>query len=104
MKKTLIALATALVAILPRTAPAHEGHAHKVMGTVVSIDAAQIQVETKEGKKATYLLTKETKFLREKASATLTDVKVGSRVVLSVVEKAGKTTVTEIQLPPVPKA
>jgi hypothetical protein len=83
---------------LPGRLLAHEGHAHKVMGTVVAIDAAHIEVDTKEGKKESHPLTKDTKFLKGKAPATVGDVKVGARVVLSVVEKDGKKSVTEVLL------
>jgi len=77
-------------------AAAHEGHAHKVMGTVAVIDASHVEVDTKDGKKESYPLTPETKYLKGKVAAALADVKVGARVVLSVVEKDRKTTVTEL--------
>lgn len=77
---------------------AHEGHAHKVMGTVTALDAARIEVDTKEGKKESFVLTKDTKYLKGKLAAAASDVRVGARVVLSVVEKEGKKSVTEVLL------
>ena len=95
MKKlTTIALFFAASASL--TAFAHEGHAHKVMGTVVSISAEQIEVSNPEGKKEAWALTKETVFKKDKAMAAAKDVAVGTRVVLSVVENDGKKTVSEV--------
>ena len=99
MKKFLtiasFVVASAAIAV---TATAHEGHAHKVMGTVVSITAEQIEVSIADGKKETIALTKETVFKKEKAPGTAKDVMVGMRVVLSVVEKEGKKSVTEVMV------
>lgn len=36
---------------------AHEGHAHKVVGTVTAVDATHVEVATKEGKKDSVLLS-----------------------------------------------
>jgi len=105
MKKFLaIAMITAAPAFAP-AALAHEGHAHKVMGTVVSITADQIEVTTVEDKKEVLTLTTKTVFKKDKATITAKDVAVGARVVLSVVEKDGKKSVSEVQLgiaPPPP--
>ena len=87
------------VILLVGRAGAHEGHAHKVMGTVSTIDAHHVEVTTTTGAKESYPLTPETKCLKGKASANLADIKVGTRVVLSIVERDGKKSVTEILLP-----
>jgi hypothetical protein len=89
MKRTLAVLSAAAILALPGRLLAHEGHVHKVMGTVAVVDAAHIEVDTTEGKKVSHPLTKDTKYLKGKAPAVAADVKVGARVVLSVVEKAG---------------
>jgi len=78
---------------------AHEGHAHKVFGTVAAVDASHVEVETKDGKKQSYPLTPQTKYLKGEAPAALADVKLGTRVVLSIVEKDKKKTVTELLMP-----
>jgi len=99
MKKFLttasFVVASAAIAAI---ATAHEGHAHKVMGTVVSITAEQIEVTTADGKKEAIPLTKETVFKKEKALAAAKDVMAGMHVVLSVVEKEGKKSVTEVMI------
>lgn len=99
MKKFLI-IASFLVASAAAavTALAHEGHAHKVMGTVVSITSEQIEVTTADGKKEAIALTKETVFKKDKALATAKDVMVGMRVVLSVIEKEEKKSVSEVMI------
>lgn len=99
MKKFLTLASFVVVsAAIAVTAKAHEGHAHKVMGTVVSITMEQIEVSTADGKKETIALTKETVFKKEKAAAAAKDVMVGMRVVLSVVEKEGKKSVSEVMI------
>lgn len=94
---TIASLAIATSTVVA-TAFAHEGHAHKVMGTVVSISAEQIEVSLADGKKETLALTKETVFKKDKAVAAAKDVKLGTRVVLSVVEKDGKKSVSEVMI------
>jgi hypothetical protein len=98
MKRFLAVLSAVAILALPGRLLAHEGHAHKVMGTITAIDAARVEVDTKDGKKESYPLTKDTKCMRGKAAAALADVKKGERVVLSVVEKDGQKSVTEILL------
>lgn len=96
--KKLITLALFLAASTSLTTFAHEGHAHKVMGTVVSITPAQIEVTNMDGKKEALVLTKETVFKKDKAVVAAKDVAIGTRVVLSVVEKDGKKSVSEVAI------
>jgi len=96
MKKALVVAGIMAAMAWPAGVRAHEGHAHKVMGTVAVLDATHIEVDTKDGKKESYALSKDTKYLKGKVPALAADVKVGARVVLSVVGKEGKRTVTEV--------
>jgi len=96
-----VALASAL--LLPRFARAHEGHAHKVMGTVSSRQEGQLQVKSTDGKSAEVTLNEKTKILRGKTMVGLEDIKAGERVVVTAIEtkgKDGKTTMvaTEVKL------
>jgi hypothetical protein len=77
---------------------AHEGHTHKVMGTVTAIDATHVEVHSADGKHESYALSPETKYVKGATAAALADVQVGARVVLSVVEKSGKETVAEVRM------
>jgi hypothetical protein len=81
-------LATTLLALLAFSVqvPAHEGHEHKLMGKVVAIDDKTIAVEGLDGKKVTGTLGADTKYVRDKAAVARTDVKVGERVVIVIVE------------------
>jgi hypothetical protein len=89
MHTKLTAVSIAACLTVAGVARAHEGHDHKVMGKVAAVTPAQIEVETADGKKVTAALTAETKYSRDKAAATHTDVKVGERVVIVVVEEKG---------------
>jgi hypothetical protein len=80
-------LALAAVLILPAALAAHEGHDHKIMGTVVSIDAKKIVVkpaDPKVGAEKTATIDAITTFHKGKATGTASDVKVGTKVVLNV--------------------
>ena len=85
MMHTLVrALAVAALLALPSMAIAHEGHAHKVMGTVTATTAEQFEMKTPEGKVVTVKLNPKTTFARGKQKAGVADVKVGERVVVEV--------------------
>lgn len=77
---------------------AHEGHVHRVMGTVAVIDLAHVEIDTKAGTKESFLLTKGTRYVRGKRPGAAMGVKVGERAVVSVIEKDGKKVVTELRL------
>jgi len=70
------------------------------MGIVKSVDAGHIEIETKEGTKVSAIVNEETEYRRGKAPATAADVKVGDRVVLTLVEKGGKKIAQEVLLAP----
>lgn len=87
----LAIMALALVAALA-TAPyaiAHEGHAHKMMGTVATVNDHRLEVKAVDGKTAAVTLNEKTKILRGKAPATLQDIKAGERVVVTAMEQKG---------------
>ncbi len=98
MKKLTLFVLLLAAATIPAQLLAHEGHEHKVMGIVAAVDANQIEVETTDGKKVTILLGKETKYLRGKTLVTAADIKVGGRIVVTVVEKDGKKMAKEVRL------
>ncbi len=92
---TVAGIALALVA---GPALAHEGHEHKIMGKVVAIDDKTIEVEATDGKKVAGVLSAGTKYMRDKTAAVRTDVKVGERVVIVVVEEKGSQNVKQVLL------
>lgn len=98
MRSAAVVLSLTLIAAFPAWLSAHEGHAHKVMGTVAGIDATHIEVDATDGKKVSVLVTPETKYLKGKAPAGAADVKVGQRVVVTFAEEGGKKTAKEVLL------
>ena len=91
MRKAFVAtVVMALVAAGSGLGFAHEGHEHKIMGKVVTIDEKKIEVEATDGKKLSGVLSADTKYLRDKTPAARGDVKVGDRVVIVVVEDKDK--------------
>jgi hypothetical protein len=91
-------LSAALVGILVSAglAIAHEGHEHKAMGTVAAVDAKHIEVADKDGKKTSFQLTPETKYLHGTMAAEASHVTVGQRVVVVYVEnEKDKTSVAK---------
>jgi len=90
MKHRLIALIVAVSAIIaPAALSAHEGHAHKMMGTVATVNDHRLEVKAADGKTAAVTLNEKTKILRGKVSARLQDIKAGERVVVTAREKKG---------------
>ena len=89
----------ALVAVtVGAPAVAHEGHHHNAMGTVRTIAAAELQIETKENKLETFVLTDATTYKRGDATARREDVKVGERAVVMYETKDGKNLAIEVKL------
>ena len=90
MRTKLVVPTFMAVAALAGQLLAHEGHEHKVMGKVVAIDEKTIAVESLDGKKVTGILASTTTYMRDKAAVARTDIKVGERVVIVVVEEEGQ--------------
>jgi hypothetical protein len=107
MRRFVVVASLAVVAALaiPGYALAHEGHVHKVMGTVATVHENHLDVKTTDGKISTVTLNEKTKILRGKAKATAEDLKPGERVVVSATEKKGndgkeEMIATEVRLGP----
>ena len=85
MTKTwILGVVLGVALMIPSTVGAHEGHAHKFMGTVSAVTATQIELKTPEGKMVTAKLTPKTTFARGKQKVDAAAVKVGERVVVTV--------------------
>ena len=62
VRRTTVALVTAFAVVLTAgAAVAHEGHDHKIMGTVTMAAADHVMLKDKDGKDVTVKVTKETK-------------------------------------------
>ena len=93
MTRRFVVIATfALIAALaiPGYTHAHEGHAHKVMGTVTALHENHFEVKATDGKTSTITLNEKTKILRGKATLKADEIKPGERVVVTATETKGK--------------
>lgn len=100
---------TALVALLwtvalPAAAAAHEGHAHKVMGTVASIAGKNLTVKTTDGKTVMVMLDAKTKITQGARTVDLSMVKVGTRVVAEGAEEKQMIMAATLKLGEAPAA
>ena len=87
MRLMLVLVAAGAIASAP--AVAHEGHAHKLMGTVAVVHDNHIEVKTTDGSTATVSLTKDTKVLRGQSVLKAPDIRIGDRVVVTATETKG---------------
>jgi hypothetical protein len=69
---------------------AHEGHEHKVMGTVTMAAADHVMLKDKNGKDVMIKVTKDTK-VKATPAVKVEDIKVGSRIVVTAVEEKDKS-------------
>jgi hypothetical protein len=103
-KRFVIGAALVAALAIPAYARAHEGHAHKVMGTVATLHENHLEVKATDGKSSTITLNEKTKILRGQTQVKAEDIKPGERVVVTATEtkgKDGKTTMiaSEVRLP-----
>lgn len=97
----VFALAVALA--LSPTAFAHEGHLHRLMGTVTAVQGERLQVKATSGQTSEVVVNDQTTIVRGAETQKASDIKPGERVVVMMTEskdKSGKTQLTakEIRL------
>jgi len=83
-RRFLFCLALSSILVLPIAAFAHEGHDHKLMGTIVSVTDKKIVIKTAEGPEKSAEITPLTTLHKGKGKGAQTDLKAGLRVVLNV--------------------
>ena len=86
---TLLAMAV-LVLTSSSVLLAHEGHDHKVMGTVTMAAADHVMLKDKDGKDVTIKVTKETK-IKSKTPMKVEEIQAGTRVVVTASMEKDKT-------------
>jgi hypothetical protein len=94
----IVAIALAGALVVPAVARAHEGHAHKVMGTVSSVDGNNVMVKTTDGKTVMVMLDKKTVVTRGKTKLDAAAVKVGDRMVAEGVEENAMIMAASVKL------
>jgi hypothetical protein len=90
-KKVMAGLALIVALAFPAVGRAHEGHAHKVMGTVTARHDNQVELKTTDGKIVTVTLNEKTSFARGKQKVESAELKVGVRAVVEVVGEKDMT-------------
>ncbi|HWI19068.1 MAG TPA: hypothetical protein VNT81_15045 [Vicinamibacterales bacterium] len=90
--------------LLATSAFAHPAHEQKVMGTVTMVAADHVMLKTMDGKDATVVINKDTKFTRAKKAMKASDMVVGLRVVIAAVtdENDEKLIAKTVELGPAP--
>ena len=86
---TLLAMAV-LVLTSSSYLLAHEGHDHKVMGTVTMAAADHVMLKDKDGKEVMIKVTKETK-IKSKTPMKVEEIQAGTRVVVNAGMDKDKT-------------
>ena len=76
---------------------AHEGHDHKIMGTVTMAAADHVMLKDTDGKDVTVKVTKDTK-VKAKTTVKVEDIKAGTRVVITAEEKDKSFTAKTIEV------
>ena len=88
----------ALAVLGATTGAAHEGHDHKLMGTVAAVEGTTLHVEQQDHSHVTVVLTETTKYLRGKKSAKAADLVKGQRVAVTYRDEAGRKIAREVLL------
>jgi len=101
-KKWIFGAILGAALVIPAAARAHEGHAHKVLGTVSAIGATQLELKTPEGKTVIAKLNPKTTFARGKLKVDATALKVGERVVVEVASEKDMIASTVTMAAPTP--
>ncbi len=93
------ALSATLMLVLGSSAIwAHDGHVHKIMGTVTACDAKHVEVKTPSGETLSVGITTKTSVLRDKRKVAIAEVQVGRRVVVDIGNGEDPLIAREIQV------
>jgi len=103
-RRSIIALALTTALALPAIARAHDGHMHKVLGTVASVQGNHLEVKGTDGKVVTVMLDAKTAVTRGKAKLDATALKVGERVSMDYMEQKPMNMAKTIKLAATPAA
>ena len=99
MRMWMIAMAVVGLGVLAVPgARAHEGHAHKVMGTVSSVDGNNLMVKTTDGKSVMVMMDAKTKVMQGKTTVKSSTLKVGDRIVAEGTEQKQMIMATSVKV------
>ena len=98
LRKFVIVGAIAAALAVPVVARAHGGHAHKVMGTVSSVDGGHVMVKTTDGKTVMVMVNAKTVITQGKTKLTAGALKVGDRIVAEGAQEKDTLTAAKLQV------
>ena len=88
----------ALAALGVSVAAAHEGHEHKVMGTIERVAEDRLEVKDATGKTVGLLLNDKTVYLRGEKPTVASGLQVGERVVVEFGEAESVQTAVKVRV------
>jgi hypothetical protein len=80
VKKWLMLVAVAVALAMPAYSFAHEGHVHKMLGTVTKIDGPHLTLKTTAGKDEIVMLDAKTTITQSGKKVDASALKVGQRI------------------------
>jgi hypothetical protein len=98
MKTWTMVVMVCVALLAPAVARAHEGHLHKALGTISSIDGPHVVVKTTDGKSLTVMLDKETTITRGNEKLDAAALKVGERLSVDYMEEKGMNMAHAVKL------
>ena len=87
MKHWIVAVLVMTALAIPTIGHAHEGHLHKALGTIASVQGDHVEIRTNDGKSITVMLNNKTAVTRGKEKLDATALKVGDRVSVEYMEE-----------------
>lgn len=103
MHRRAFVSALAFAALPAASVFAHEGHDHKLLGTITEITPQRLVVRaTKDGAVSTIALVATTKVTRGKTKIAATDLRVGDRVVVNIGSGKAPLMAKAVQAGPAP--
>jgi hypothetical protein len=94
----IVATLTVALLTLPLVARAHEGHMHKALGTIASVQAQRVEITTTDGKALTVVIDKKTTITRGKEKLDAAALIAGERVSVDYMEQNKTKTAHAIKL------
>src|SRR4051794_9168644 len=98
MDRTWMVCALAAVLVAPSVVYAPAGHVHKIMGTVMALDAKHPEVKTPGGEVLSIAINDKTSVVRSKKKITVSEVQTGRRVVVDIGDGEDPLIAREIQV------
>jgi hypothetical protein len=86
-KRWMVTLAILIALGIPSVTHGHEGHMHKALGTIASIQGERVEIKTTAGKMVTVVLGTKTTVTRGKEKLDTTALKVGERISVDYMEE-----------------